>query len=108
MQEGNKGLGMLKNVQFGREISTLNHVAYITVDFKQLVPLESKFIKRKTRLSEQPRNITIAWKHFRMQYKSPLQCISLTLHFKYPAQSLWDQCKLISEEVKKTTVSTKQ
>ena len=37
MQEGNKSLGMLKIVQFGREILTLSPVAYITVDFKKLV-----------------------------------------------------------------------
>ena len=37
MQEGNKSLGMLKPVQFGREIFTLSSVAYITVDFKKLV-----------------------------------------------------------------------
>ena len=37
MQEGNKGLGMLKIVQFGREIFTSSPVAYITVDFKKLV-----------------------------------------------------------------------
>ena len=37
MQERNKSLGMLKIVQFGREIFTLSSVAYITVDFKQLV-----------------------------------------------------------------------
>ena len=37
MQEGHKSLGMLKIVQFGREISTLSPVAYLTVDFKKLV-----------------------------------------------------------------------
>ena len=37
MQEGNKSLGMLKIVQFGRENFTLSPVAYITVDFKKLV-----------------------------------------------------------------------
>ena len=37
MQEGNKSLGILKIVQFGREVSTLSPVAYITVDFKKLV-----------------------------------------------------------------------
>ena len=37
MQEGNKSLGMLKIVQFGREIFTLSPVAYVTVDFKKLV-----------------------------------------------------------------------
>ena len=34
MQEENKSLDMLKYVQFGREIFTLNPVAYITVDVK--------------------------------------------------------------------------
>ena len=37
MQGGNKSLGMLKIVQFGREIFTLSPVAYVTVDFKKLV-----------------------------------------------------------------------
>ena len=37
MQEGNKSLGMLKIVQFGREIFTLSPVTYITADFKKLV-----------------------------------------------------------------------
>ena len=36
MQEG-KNLGKLKIVLFGREIFTVNPVAYITVDFKKLV-----------------------------------------------------------------------
>ena len=31
MQEGNNSLGMLKIMQFGREIFTLNPVAYITI-----------------------------------------------------------------------------
>ena len=61
MQEGNKCLGILKNVQFGWEIFTLSPVAYITVDFKKLISdlfhagsalVEIKSIKRKTRLSE--------------------------------------------------------
>ena len=30
MQEGNKSLGMLKNVHFGREIFTFSPIAYIT------------------------------------------------------------------------------
>ena len=37
MQEGNRGLGILKIVQFEREIFTLSHVAYKTIDFKKLV-----------------------------------------------------------------------
>ena len=37
MQEGNKTLGMLKIVQFGEELFTLNPVAYTTVDFKKLI-----------------------------------------------------------------------
>ena len=37
MQEGNKSLGMLKVVQFGRENFTVSPVAYVTVDFKKLV-----------------------------------------------------------------------
>ena len=37
MQKGNKSLGMLKIVQFGREIFTFSPVVYITVDFKKLV-----------------------------------------------------------------------
>ena len=60
MQEGNK-TGYTKNVQFGREIFTLNPVAYITVDLKKLASnlflassalVESQSIRRKTRLSE--------------------------------------------------------
>ena len=43
-----------------------------------------------------------------MQYRSTLQRINLTLHCKYPAKNLWDQCKFVSDEVKKTTGSTKQ
>ena len=61
MQEGNKSLVILNNVQFGREIITLSSVAYITVDFKKFVSdlfrspsalVESECIKRKTWLSE--------------------------------------------------------
>ena len=37
MQAGNESLGMLKIVQFGREIFTACPVAYVTVDFKKLV-----------------------------------------------------------------------
>ena len=37
MKEGNKSLGILKDVQFERDIFTLSPVAYITVDFKKLV-----------------------------------------------------------------------
>ena len=61
MQAGNKSFGMLKNMQFGRQIFTLSSVAYIIVDFKKLVSdlfhagsalVESEFIKRKRRLSK--------------------------------------------------------
>ena len=61
MQEENRSLGMLKIVQFGREIFTLSPVAYITVDFKKMTSdlfragsavVWSECIKRKTRLSE--------------------------------------------------------
>ena len=57
MQEGNKSLRVLKNVQFGRGIFTLSFVAYITVDFKKFVSdlfypgsslVGSESIKRKT------------------------------------------------------------
>ena len=117
MQEGNKSLGILKIVQFGREIFTSTPVTYITADFKKLVNdlfragsavLQSESIKRKTRLSIYPPNITIASKPLDMQYESTMQYISLTLHCKYPAKSLWDHCKLVPEEVKKTTESIKQ
>ena len=37
MQEGNKSLGMLKIVQFGREFFSLSPVAYMAIDFKNLV-----------------------------------------------------------------------
>ena len=55
MQKGNKCLGVLKNVQFGREIFTLSPVAYITVEVKKLASdlfyacsglVDSKSIKR--------------------------------------------------------------
>ena len=36
MQQGNRSLGMLKNVQFVGKMFTLSHAAYITVDFKKL------------------------------------------------------------------------
>ena len=60
MQEGNKSLGMLKIAQFGREISTLSPVAYITVDFKKLVTIfaqgrdssEPRFIVRSLETNE--------------------------------------------------------
>ena len=65
MQEGNKSLGMLKNVQFRGEIFTKSPVPYMTVDFKKLVSnlsyadssfVGSESIKRKTRLSESPQS----------------------------------------------------
>ena len=61
MQEENKSLGMLKNVQFEWDIFTLSHPAYITVDFKKLARdlfhtgsalVSRQSTKRKTRLSE--------------------------------------------------------
>ena len=61
MQEGNKSLGMLKVVQFGRGLFTLSPVVYITFDFRKLVSdlfrpgsalVENRSIKRKTRLAE--------------------------------------------------------
>ena len=61
MQEENKSLGMLKNVQFEWKIFTLSHVAYITADFKKLASdlfqagsalVSRQSTKRKTRLSE--------------------------------------------------------
>ena len=65
MQEGNKSLGMLQTVQFGRKIFALSTVAYITVgklvsDLFQAgsTLVGSKSIKRASRLSEKPRNIT--------------------------------------------------
>ena len=57
----------------------------MTVDFKKLVGnlfhakctlVASKSIKRKTRLSGEPRIITTASKLFHMQYRSTFQCIS--------------------------------
>ena len=36
MRQGNRSLGVLKNVRFGGEMFTLSHVACITVDFKKL------------------------------------------------------------------------
>ena len=32
----------------------------------------------------------------------------MTLHCKFPAKRLWDKSQFVSEEVKKTTVSTRQ
>ena len=37
MQEGNKSLGMFKNMRFGRENFILSPAAYITVDLKRLI-----------------------------------------------------------------------
>ena len=63
---------MSENMQ-GWEIFTLGPVTYITVDFRKLVSdlfnpgstlVESKCIKRKMRLSEWTRNITISSKPF--------------------------------------------
>ena len=78
--EGNKSLGMLKNVQLGREIFTVSLVTYITVDFKKLVSdllhadsalvERESSIDRKARLSQQPRNITIPLKLFHTQYRT--------------------------------------
>ena len=110
-------LGMLKDVQFGLKIFASSPVAYITVDVKKFVSdlfltgsalVESESVKRKTKLSEKPRNMVMTSKRFHMQYRSTLQYISLTLHCKYPVKSLWDQCKFVFEEVKKTSESTKQ
>ena len=56
--------------------------------------LAKEYIKWKTRLPEQPQNLTIALKRFYMQYR-------------YLAKSLWDQCKLVAGEVKKKTESAK-
>ena len=59
IQEGNKRVGMLENMQFLWEIFTLSPVAYIPVDFQKMVSihagstlLESECIKRKTRLDD--------------------------------------------------------
>ena len=61
MQEGNKSLFMLKNVQFRLEIFTLSPLLYITVDFKKLISdlfhagpslVGSESIERETRPSE--------------------------------------------------------
>ena len=37
MQEGNKSLCVVRNVQFGKEIFISSPAAYITVDFMKLV-----------------------------------------------------------------------
>ena len=61
MQEGNKGFGMLENMQFGWEFFALSLAAYRTVDFEKVVSdlfhadsilAESECIKRKTKLSQ--------------------------------------------------------
>ena len=74
-----------------------------TVDFKKLVSdlfhsgsalVGRESIKRKTRLSEEPGNITIASKPFNTE--APCSC--LTLHCKYSGKSPWNQCEHVSEE----------
>ena len=108
---------MLINVQFGQEIFTYKgSLASKTVDSKKLLSdlfhagstlLEVGCFTRKKRPSDWPRNITMALKSFLMQHRITLQCITLTLHCKDPAESLLDQCKFVSEELKKTTESIK-
>ena len=95
----------------------------LTLDFKKLVSdlfhagsslLGNESIKRKIRIYQEinkairiTQSITTTPKPFHMCYMYTLQRIGLTLHCKYPAENLHDQCKLISEEIKKTTESTK-
>ena len=97
VQDGNKSLGMLKIVQFRREIFTLSPVVYITIDFKKLVSelfhagfrcgIKQMYQEKNEVIRIAP-NITIASKPLHLQYESTMQCISLTLHCKYPAKSL--------------------
>ena len=85
---------------------------YKTVDFKKLVSdlFHADYaVEERKSMKIKITNITIASKPFHMQYRSTqLQCISLTLHCKYLAETLWDQCKLVSDEVKNTNEYTKQ
>ena len=101
-----------KSMLEGWIIFTSGSVAYIKADFKKLVSdrfhtgstlVESECIQRETRLSQQPRSVTVPSKPFHMEYRSTLQCTSLTLHCKYPIKNLNDQSKL----EKKITDSTK-
>ena len=95
-------------MQFGWEI--LSPVVYITVDFKKVVSdlfqtgstlVESECIKRKTTLSEWPRNVTIASKTFPNAIQSYLAMHQSDFTCKYPVKSLKDPCRLIYEEAKK-------
>ena len=114
-------------MQSGWEIFTLCPVFYLTVGFNKLVSdLFHSYFGRKRVYQEKNEAITIAFfqekneaitiapKHtiasepFHMQYSRALECTSLTLHCKYSIKSLTDQCKLVSEEVKKTTESKEQ
>ena len=66
MQERSEGLGMLKNVQFEREIFASSPVAYITVDYKKLVsdPISCWFcFGRKSVYQEKNEAIRITPKH---------------------------------------------
>ena len=93
-------------------------MAYITVDFKKVVNHLFQIwfhYGRKRMYQEENETIRIAPEH-----NSTLETFlyatkkDLTVHqsdiytFKYPVKTLNDQCKLVSEEVKKTTESTKQ
>ena len=100
MQEENKSLGMLKNVQFGREIFTLSPLAFITVYFKMLVSdlfhAGSALVESESIKSFKKQDIRIAPKHnnsletfsYDIPYRSTFQSIGLTLHCKYPANGL--------------------
>ena len=62
MQEGSKSLGMLKSVQFGREIFSSSHVAYIKELSKQPIPLWFRFGRQRI-YHEKNGAIRIATKH---------------------------------------------
>ena len=82
----------------------------MTVDFKKLV--SDLFHAGWQQIYQEKREaIRIALKHNNSFETFPCarqKYISLTLHCKYPAKTLWDQYDRISEEVNETTESTKQ
>ena len=58
------------------------------------------------RLLEQPRNITNSLKTFPYAIQKHLAMHQSDFTWKYPIESLKDQCKLVFEEIKKTAEST--
>ena len=89
----------------GLEIFTSSPVAYITADFKKVLSnlfhTGSILIERECiKSTEEQGYWNVIQKHITM-HQSDFTC-------KYSVKSLTNQCKLVSEEVKKTPESTKQ